>query len=81
MAIELLFVVPLFAFGSRFAHVESLFVRYAPEVSFTIIGGWLALALTGRTRTEPSWIDLAGRLTGAAGLASTAVEWVSLIFP
>jgi hypothetical protein len=82
MSIELFFVVPLLAFSSRFWEVESLFfVGYSPEVSFAIIGSWSALALTGRARTEPGWIDLAGRITGAAWLACTAVSWASLVFP
>jgi hypothetical protein len=81
MSIELFFVVPLFAFGSRFADVETLFIRYSPEVSFAIIGSWSVHALTDRTRSEPSWIDLAGRITGAAWIACTALEWASLAFP
>jgi hypothetical protein len=81
MSVELLFLLPMLVFGSPFVQVEGLFVWFAPEVSFAIIGGWLALALAGRVRTEPGWIDLAGRITGAVWLVCTAVDWAILVFP
>jgi len=80
MAIEAVWLLPLLAVGSRSLppHVDSLLVvHFSHEVSFAVAGGWSALALSGRWRPEPSWIDLAGRITGAVWLAVTAVSWTS----
>ncbi|MFI5459156.1 MAG: hypothetical protein ACHRXM_27320 [Isosphaerales bacterium] len=75
MAIEAVWILSLLAVGSRVFNVGTVFAFYAQQVSFAVFGGWSALALSGRWRPEPSWIDVAGRITGVVWLAVTAVSW------
>ena len=63
---------------SRFvtnSDLANVFLAYAQQVTFTVIGGWMVLALGGRWRSEPSWIDRTGRVTGIVWIAVTAVHW------
>jgi len=46
----------------------------ATECGGAVIGAWLALALTGRWRPEPSWIDRLGRIVGVAIVASNIID-------
>lgn len=75
MAIEAAWIGALLAIGSRFIHVSTIFVGYAQEVSFAVAGGWIALAISGRWRTEPGWIDRMGRIIGIVWILVTVVEW------
>jgi hypothetical protein len=49
----------------------------APLVSFTILGAWLGLALSGTWRFEPSWVDRAGQFVGLLWISVTLVHWLS----
>ncbi|WP_406698467.1 hypothetical protein V5E97_06275 [Singulisphaera sp. Ch08] len=42
--------------------------------SFTVAGAWLALAVSGRWRPGPDWIDRAGRILGVLWIASPFLE-------
>jgi hypothetical protein len=48
----------------------------APLVSFTILGGWVGLALSGRWRPEPSWIDGVAQLVGLLWISVTLIHWL-----
>ncbi len=75
MAIETLWIGSLLWIGSGFIHAETIFVGYAQQVSFAVVGAWLALALSGRWRTETSWIDRLGRLLGWLWVGVTVLNW------
>jgi hypothetical protein len=75
MAIEAVWILSLLAVGSHFIHANTIFVGYAPQVSFAVVGGWSALALSGQWRPESSWLDIAGRITGVVWIAVTTVLW------
>lgn len=47
-----------------------------PMPGVAVAAAWLTLALGGRWRTEPSWIDRAGRLAGVGWLASILLPWL-----
>jgi len=75
MAIEALWIGSLLARGSGFIHGSTVFVGYAQQVSFAVIGGWSALALSGRWRPESSWIDRSGRFLGICWIGVTILSW------
>jgi hypothetical protein len=75
MAIETLWIGSLLWIGSGFIHAETIFVGYAQQVSFAVVGAWLALALSGRWRTENSWIDRLGCLFGWLWVGVTVLNW------
>ncbi len=77
MTLETILQIALRALGSRAMPFQFTFMEYAGPVSFAILGGWLLIALIGRWRPEPSWIDRAGRLAAATWLIITAIEWSS----
>ena len=41
---------------------------------YVVLGGWSTLALSGRWRAEPSWIDRAGRIIGVAWIVATVLS-------
>jgi hypothetical protein len=75
MAIGGVWIGSLLAAGSRFIRVETIFVGYAQEVSFAVLGAWVALAISGRWRAEARWIDRLGRLVGLTWIGVTVVSW------
>ncbi len=75
MAIEALWIGSLLALGSGFIHASTVVVGYAQEVSFAVMGAWIALALSGRWRPEPSWVDRSGCLLGMLWLGVTVLSW------
>lgn len=75
MAIEASWIASLLARGSGFIHASTVFVAYAPQVSFAVVGGWVALALSGRWRSGSDWIDRGGRLLGLIWIGITVVSW------
>lgn len=46
---------------------------YSLYVSFAVIGGWSSLALSGRWRAEPSWVDRVGRFMGIIWIGTLIV--------
>lgn len=44
--------------------------------AFSVAGGWLTLALGGRWRAEPDWVDRGGRLVGAGWLGVLLLYWI-----
>ncbi len=62
--------------GSR-PNLESNFlvILIILQVGSAVGGAWLALAVSGRRRPEPGWIDALGRLVGAAWLVATGILW------
>jgi hypothetical protein len=75
MAIEALWIASLLGRGSGFIQTSTVFVGYAQQVSFTVVGGWVALALSGRWRSETGWIDRVGRLLGLLWIGITVLSW------
>lgn len=68
----------LWAARSRFmqAHdLQGVFLSYSSEVCFAVVGGWSVLALDGRWRSETSWIDRGGRVTGVAWIMAAMFHW------
>ena len=41
---------------------------------YVVLGCWSTLALSGRWRAEPSWIDRAGRIIGVAWIVATVLS-------
>ncbi len=77
MVLQAILHLGLLAVGSQTVAQGFFFSAYSGTVSFTIIGGWLVLALIGRFRPEPTWIDRAGRAAAAIWLALAAILWGS----
>jgi hypothetical protein len=50
-----------------------------PSISAAVAAAWLTLAMSGRWRAEPDWIDRAGRVAGACWLGLVIVEWIALL--
>jgi hypothetical protein len=76
-AIETVFVSALLVKDPRFVGQTSVvFVGYAQQVGFAVLGGWVTLGLVGLWRSEPGWIDRTGRLLGASWIGATAVSWL-----
>jgi hypothetical protein len=46
--------------------------------SFTVAGAWMALALSGRWRPEPDWLDRTGCVLGVCWIVSPFVATVAL---
>jgi hypothetical protein len=47
--------------------------HFVPIVAFAVLSAWVLLALSGRRRPDPGWIDRLGRLLGAAWLVLSLV--------
>jgi hypothetical protein len=47
----------------------------------TIAASWCCLAIGGRSRSDPDWIERAGRCLGAIYIASTPVYLWSVLLP
>jgi hypothetical protein len=75
IVVEIVWIGSLLAVGSRFIHLSTVFVSYAQQVSFAVLGGWTVLAVSGRWRNDPSWIDRAGRVMGMAWIVMTAIHF------
>jgi hypothetical protein len=45
-----------------------------------ILGSWITLALAGRFRREPGWIDGLGILVGSCWITAHLISWVSVRF-
>lgn len=52
----------------------NVFVGFQNEISFAVIGAWLAMATSGRWRAEKGWIDRAGRALGLAWMATACSQ-------
>jgi hypothetical protein len=52
------------------------FVVYGDRIGFAVAGAWLVLVLSGRWRSESTWIDRVGRTLGWLWLGLTMVLWV-----
>lgn len=60
-------------------HGLMLSVAFSPWTffcGFAVAGGWLTLALSGRWRNSPGWIDRAGRLVGTAWFGLVVCDWI-----
>jgi hypothetical protein len=55
-----------------------VFVPIPRYVGLAVMSTWLLLALAGRWRGEPSWVDRCGRLVGFAWLASALFVWLDV---
>lgn len=63
-----------------YADPRRLFMIVPPATGMAIAASWLMLAIGGRWRSEPSWIDRAGRALGWAWVALTPLYlWVALL--
>lgn len=64
------------------AIVDSVHVSsgWARSLSVAVLVAWSLLALGGRWRPEPSWIDRAGRLLGAYWVAVVPISWFDFQF-
>jgi hypothetical protein len=54
---------------SHFIMSSAGFRHMTSKVGFAVAAAWLTLALSGRWRAEPDWIDRAGRVLGAIWIA------------
>lgn len=52
---------------------------WQPSISAAVVAAWLTLAMSGRWRAEPDWIDRAGRVVGACWLGVAIVDWIALL--
>ena len=75
MLIEAGWVASLLARKSWLMGPDEVFVFHVPQVGFAVVGGWLSLAMAGRWRPEPGWIDRAGRLVGVCWIVATLLWW------
>jgi hypothetical protein len=63
--------IPRYPFPRPTTYVQEWYWRIAIEIIPTAIGGaWLALALSGRWKPEPTWVDRIGRGLGLFWVAS-----------
>ena len=58
----------------------SAFAGWRHFCAFAVAGGWLTLALSGRWRNSPNWIDRAGRLVGATWIGLVICDWIYYLF-
>ncbi len=65
----------------RFARSRGVFFfpfvlsyQEVPKVASVVAGAWLTLALGGRWRAEPGWVDRSGQVVGVAWLACQATQ-------
>jgi hypothetical protein len=69
------------AYQTVFLRVEpvSYLVRlnYQPAISYAVATSWAILACSGRWRTEPSWLDRAGRVVGWSWILLIPMRWFS----
>ncbi|MGO9914164.1 MAG: hypothetical protein ACLQIB_05540 [Isosphaeraceae bacterium] len=77
IAVQAAWISALLAAGSRIIHLSTVFEGYAQQVSFGVLAAWTVLAVSGRWRNEPTWIDRAGRVMGVTWILITAVHWGS----
>ena len=75
MLIEAGWVASLLAMKSWLMGPDLVFVLHVPQVGFAVVGGWLSLAMAGRWRPEPGWIDRAGRVVGVCWIVATLLWW------
>lgn len=52
---------------------------HAPAIAAAVVVTWTMLAVGGRWRPRPTWLDRAGRLTGLAWIAGAATLLASVI--
>lgn len=60
---------------------DPLYWDCAFDAGLWVLAAWLALALSGRRRSEPSGIDRLGRLVGAGWLMVLAVRLLGMAHP
>ncbi len=60
---------------------DPLYWDCAFDAGLWVVAAWLALALSGRRRSEPSGIDRLGRLVGAGWLMVLAVRLLGMAHP
>jgi hypothetical protein len=72
------FVSTYSGFFGEFATI--VLVRMPNPVGHAVMATWVILLLSGRWRSEPTWIDRAGRILGFAWLASALFVWLNLHF-
>ncbi len=77
MAIEAAWIAPLAARDSAWVDVPTIFAVPMLPVSFSVAGGWIALAISGQWQADPGWIDRVGRTVGFAWIAGAVVQWSS----
>jgi hypothetical protein len=53
---------------------------YGSVVGLWVLGAWLILALSGRRRPEPSWIDRLGRIVGIGWLSILGIKALEFLF-
>jgi hypothetical protein len=82
-------LVALFAMtnrtGGRFFFADAMWILHGqwvlrtnyfwPQAGSAVGGAWIALALGGRWKAEPSWIDRAGRALGVYWIATYLFLW------
>jgi hypothetical protein len=76
--VAIVLIMSLWAAGSTLVHTYNVFVASGQIASYTIMGGWLVLILSGRWRPDRSWIDRAGIAIGAIWIGITVVEWLRI---
>ena len=84
MAMGGLVVGPLWLFRkvSISSADRSFWPFFEARIFPAVAAAWVALALAGRWRAEPSWVDRAGRALGAYWIALFLYRWVmGLVWP
>ena len=54
--------------------LNGAFFTIAPYAGAAVLGTWVTLALSGRRRPEPSWIDYFARILGGLSIAAFAAK-------
>jgi hypothetical protein len=75
LALDSVRVASIWSRGSGILWVPTVLVDYAQHVGFALMGGWIALLLSGRWRSEPGWVDRLGRLLGINWIAVAVLSW------
>jgi hypothetical protein len=57
-----------------------LLAVYGDQVGFAVAGAWLSLLLSGRWRSERTWLDRLGRAVGWIWIGLTMVFWSRSFF-
>jgi hypothetical protein len=74
MAVDATWIIPMWVRFSSPLKLAYDFVYHA-DVGSAVLGGWAVLVLSSRWRPEPSWIDRAGRITGAIWIGAVVLSW------
>jgi hypothetical protein len=74
MAVDATWIIPMWVSFSSPLKIAFDFVYHA-DVGSAVLGGWAVLVLSSRWRPEPSWIDRAGRITGAIWIGAVVLSW------